>query len=241
MMRMLRVIGIIVFAIMLSISARSLWKMQAVGNLFDSYNSSRKASVTLCAVSLLALAALVSFETRRLGKSTGIRRFGEKRYTDELEESKVANASSIYASPKSVDEWQGRKVVASRSRNGRNKAARNLPGTCRCVLRISCLILPLAYVALFSLLYAHEAAGPSLGAWIYVLPCACLVLVAAITEVGVCMNKRWGLSMGYLLSILNLVIFPLGTAIGLLLLITLVMASPAFESSRARRKVRAFV
>ncbi len=76
MLRMLRILGIVVFASMIGFSANSLRKMHESGELLDKYNSQRKADITLLGVSFLAISALGYFEVsrvRRLGQWHGFR------------------------------------------------------------------------------------------------------------------------------------------------------------------------
>lgn len=240
MLRILRIAGIIVFALVLGYAAHSLQKMYKSGRLFEQYNSERKAGITMLAFSMIALGTLGSFEMRNLRKYAKMRRYGDRRYAD-ADSSKVDDKvnTSIYDTPRSVDDWQNRRLARNRPR--RHKPAQELPETWMKVLRIVCTTLPVAYLAIFAVLYI-QGIGQSAAKWIYPSLCVSYCLVAVVVAIGVCLRKRWGLSTGYLLAILNLVIFPVGTAIGLVLLICLVGASTAFvHSSKPQSRVHGFI
>lgn len=236
MLKVVRITAIVVFAIVVAFSAHSLSRMYSNGRLFDDYNSQRKSSITLLAVSILALFSLGSFELSQSRKSSRPRDYGGRDYRkDEANRLEGQDPSSIYAAPKTVDAWKGKRIVSSGNR--RHRPVRELHETWMVLLRIACSVLPLVYIGVFGFLYMHGIGG-SLEKWVYPTLCSMLILIAVLTAIGVFRRKTWGLSMGYLLSILNLVIFPIGTAMGLLLLIGLVGATPAFSSPSTRRRGR---
>ncbi len=230
MLRMLRVIGIIVFALIVGYSANSLYTMYESRRLFEPYNSQRKADITLFAVSITALLSLGSYEVRRLGNSSRDRRYGERRYTDEMiRESESGNVSNIYSTPETRDEWQGKRRSSSRSHKFKYRPARDLPAIWMGLLQIICIVLPLIYAGIFSVLYG-QGLGNTLGMWLFSTLSSVFILIPIISAIGIFQKKTWGLSLGYLLAVLNLIVFPIGTAIGLLLLIALVGASSVFSA-----------
>jgi hypothetical protein len=232
---MLRVAAIILFALMLGFSAHSLRKMQEAGQLFDRYNSQRKASITLFGTSIIALLGLSAFEIRRMRKPRGARRYGEIRYTDQQElPDEVSKCSCIYASRTSSDDWPARRVGSSRSRSIQPR--RSPPETWMAVLRIICLVIPCINIVLFSLLYLNSRGHPG-DAWILPALCSVFVLLGIATAIGVFNRQGWGMSVGYLTAIINLVLFPIGTVMGLLLFIGLVGSSEIFsDASRKSAK-----
>ncbi len=239
MLRMLRIIGIVMFALLVGYAANSLYTMYGDGRLFEQYNSQRKASTTILAVSLIALGTLGSVEVRRLSRSTK-QRYGQRRYTEQSDAgSENVSSSNIYAAAPAVDEWQDRRVSRSKSRSYR----RPLPPMHEIwmkVLRILSFSIPVLYGVVFSLLYTKSIVHLP-NEWIYPVICCSYVLTAVVAAVGIFKKKTWGLSVGYLLAILNLVIFPVGTAVGLLLLVCLVGASDAFvKVPRPRKKMSSF-
>lgn len=242
MLSVIRVVGIVIFAVVLGLAADSLWHMQEDGTLFDKYNSERKSSITLLAVSVVALVSLGSFEMRDMGRNKGASRFGERRYTeDDTSEVNPMKTSSIYAAPLSIDEWKERKAPGYHSRRHRHKVAMDHPEDWLRLLQMICTALPAFYITIFSVMYA-QGIGQSMGVWVFTSLCSCFLLLNICTAIGVFKTKAWGLSTGYLLAILNLVIFPVGTIIGLLLLISLVGASARFPQPARppRGRMRSF-
>ncbi len=241
MLRIVRIFAIIVFALLLGFSANALGKMYQSGTLLERYNSERKSSVTLATLSVLALVSLGAFEMRKMGKVSEKHRYGERRYTKDQGPAENVNPSSIYASRTTVDEWKGKRISSSRSSRRRSEPVRYLPEVWMAILRFFCLILPLAYTALFAMLYMRGF-GKSIGPWAFSGICSAFLTLNIVVAIGVFLKKTWGLSLGYLLAILNLVIFPVGTALGLILLILLVGASSLFSApSRSRGQMRSFV
>ncbi len=99
-MRMLRIVCVVVFALMMGYATRNLYTMSESGNLFKRYNNERKSSITLFAVSVIALASLGAFEVGRISTASASREYGARRYTDEQKPaSESGNPSGIYSAP----------------------------------------------------------------------------------------------------------------------------------------------
>jgi hypothetical protein len=235
MLRVLRIIGIVLFACIIGFSANSLKIMHENGELMEQYNSSRKANITLLTFSLLALSTLGYFEMSRVRRMNKRQRYGESRYREETEdEVSGLDSTSIYATPKSQDEWMGRHTRSSRSRH---KPAEDSENIWFNLLKIIFLVLPVVYLALLSitLIRGHEEPLVAI-----ILPSVfgILFVLTMIAGVGVFSKKSWGMMTGYTLAVGNLLIFPYGTAVGLFLMMGLVGASSIFQVSAAqdRRK-----
>lgn len=227
MSRILRLSGIVLFALTLVFSSQSLREMGESGKLFERYNSQRKASMTLFGISMAALVGLSAFEIRRLRQPRVVHKYGRIRYTDQVaSEDNEQHTSNIYAVRKSVDEWSGRRVSGSRSRDVRSSS--RLPAIWLVMLRVTCLAIPFASTAIFSIMYLNYGSS-STDSWIIPAAGSIYVLLAIATAIGVIRRRAWGMTVGYITAILNLVIFPFGTVMGFFLLIGLVGASEAFE------------
>lgn len=105
---------------------------------------------------------------------------------------------------------------------------------------VICAVLPFLYLGLtfFQLMSEREE-----GLLAILLPTlfSGLFVLSVVTLIAVKLRKAWGLTLGYILAVCNLLIFPIGTGIGLLLLMGLVGASPVFaglamERRRAQRR-----
>lgn len=242
MLSVIRLVGIVIFAVMLGLAANSLREMNDEGTLYNQYNSARKSSITLLAVSVVALVSLGSFEMKEMGKHNTSQKFGERRYTEPKTETvNSIKTTSIYAAPQSVDEWKERRITSSYSRRTKHKIALDHPEDWLRLLQLVCAALPAFYITIFSVLYA-QGVGQSLGPYVFTSVCSCFIGLNIFTAIGIFRTKAWGLQMGYLLAIMNLVIFPVGTIIGLILLISLVGSSAQFpQPARAPRgRMRSF-
>ncbi len=127
MLRVIRIIGIVVFALLVGFSGNSLREMHENGELMERYNSGRKANITLLSVSVVGVVALSWFElvgARRRGKRPG---YGVRHYREEKAETPSdQDVTSIYSAPKSVDEWKSRRSSRGRPRgSSRGKRAFN--------------------------------------------------------------------------------------------------------------------
>ena len=225
-MRVLRIAAIIVFAVIIGYAANSLYTMYESGSLFDSYNSQRTDKIALLAISLLSMGVLGYIEMMGLRNEPEYRGFGGKHYREERGEViEGKEVTSIYTAPKTVDPWQGRREIESRRYNRSKEAYEYWLD----VVRVFCAILPFAYMVVCVAIWMS---GNPHGQEYWVLPTlfSSLALISLIVAIGVFCMKKWGLALGYLLAVMNLVIFPYGTVIGLLLLIGLVGAAPAFAS-----------
>jgi hypothetical protein len=225
-MRVLRVAGILAFAVIIGYAANSLYAMYDAGNLFDSYNSQRTDNIALLIISLLSMGVLGYIEIVGLRNEPKYNGFGGRHYREDCREVvQGKETASIYAAPKTVDPWQGRREIAARPVTPAKEVYEYWLG----VVRVFCAILPFAYmmisVSIWMIGYPH-------GQEYWILPTlfSSLALISLLVAVGIFRMKKWGLSLGYLLAIINLVIFPYGTVIGLLLLIGFAGAAPAFAS-----------
>lgn len=233
-MRVLRIVGIIAFAVIIGYAANSLYKMYESGSLFDSYNSQRADKVALLAISVLSMGVLACMEVLGSRNVPEYNAFGRKHYQEDRGEVITGKETAcIYTAPKTVDPWQGRRELASR----RDEPGKEVYDHWLHVVRVLCAILPPAYTVVCASIWIS---GNPHGQEYWVLPTlfSCLALLSLVVAVGVFRLKKWGITLGYLLAVVNLVIFPYGTIVGLLLLIALAGASPAFTiyKQKIRRK-----
>ena len=234
-MRVLRIAGIIALALIIGYAVNSLYTMYASGSLFESYNSQRADKIALLVISFLSMGVLGYIEVMGLRNQPESNGFGGRHYREDRGEViKGKEVTSIYTAPKTVDPWQGRYEIDSKGLNSSKESYEYWMD----MVRVFCAILPFAYMVVSLSIWMS---GNPHGQEYWVLPTlfSTLALLSLVVAVGVFRMKKWGQSLGYLLSICNLIIFPYGTVVGLLLLIGLVGASPAFVShnSKHRRKV----
>jgi len=235
---MLRVTGIVIFALLVGVSANSLYDMHESGQLLEKYNSSRKSNITLLGVSILALGVLGFFELTRVRRTEARRGYGGSAYDSDPEDAVDGlDTTSIYAAPKTMDAWQGRRTHASKSRS--RKQQFEMTDVWMGLLRICCIVLPLLYLGLLviNLIRMNAAEGV---VWLLPTVFSALIFLSLVTAFGVFRKKGWGMSLGYVLAICNLLVFPFGTAIGLFLLMGLVGSTPLFAvpASERRRNAR---
>ena len=233
MLRLLRITGILFFAVLIGFTANRLQGLFEDGTLFDRYNSARKANITLLVVSTLGLIILGFFEFFRTR-----RRLERRGYAPvEKEESPIdegLDTASIYSSPEVVDPWNGRRTRTSRSRQHKKiEPARIWFG----VLRIYSVVLPVVYsYVLANYLFFWLPDG--VGNIILTILFPSLLLLSAATSYGLLKKKTFGLHCGYAIAIFHLLLFPWGTAAGLVLLVGLVGATSEFAiPARERRRL----
>lgn len=240
MLRMLRITGIVIFAMLVGIAANNLWKMYENGNLTERYNSARKANITMMVFSVVAVGALGFFELSRIRRYSSRRGYGGARYTEDKEEQpkeEGLDSTSIYSAPPTIDAWQGRRTRSSKSRS---KQKMEKSSIWMGLLRVCCVLMPLIYGGLLARNLLASSVTSEL-AWVLPAVYGWMVLLSAITAIGLMAKKTWGITLGYVLAICNLMIFPLGTALGLFLIMGLVGASAEFavperEKRRAARR-----
>ena len=234
MLRTLRIIGIVVFALLVGTSANSLRELHETGTLFEQYNSARKTNVTLLAFSLFSVGVLGYFELSRVRRVANRQRYG--RSSRDAEEEEVVSGldtASIYAAPETLDGWQGRRTRGSKSRH---KEPMEMVTVWMGLLRICCFILPVLYAALL-VLSLMNADPENAVAWLIPTLFASLTLLSLVAASGLLAKKGWGMTLGYLLAICNLLVFPFGTALGLFLLMGLVGSTSLFATtSREHRR-----
>lgn len=238
MLRLLRISGILFFAVLIGFSANRLQELYEVGTLFEQYNSQRKADVTLLIISICGLATLGFFEFARSRRRVEQRGFGFASMKKEPEPAVDGqNSASIYAAPESIDEWQERSERVSKTRR---RLSFEISGLWMSLLRVCCGVLPVVYLyTLVDYLFFWLPTGAgSLGLSI-LFPV--LFLGSALASIGVLRKKVWGLNFGYAMAIFHLLIFPIGTAAGLVMLVGLMGATSEFaipERERRRKAIR---
>ncbi len=234
MLRGLRIVGMIVFAALVGLSAHRIQKLYTAGTLFETYNSARKSNITLLTFSVLGLGVLSYLE---ISKSRGR---GQRRGYAPVQQDKPLkvdnpNATSIYSRPKAPDKWMEKRTRSSLSRH-REKL--QLDDFCLNLLRILFLSLSVVY----ALLLVGWVAGwvPVVGHILLMYGAAGIILtLSLISMAGLSKKKVWGLKLGYAIGMAHLLIFPVGTAVGLILLVCLVGAAPSFSMGLREQRRRA--
>lgn len=246
MLRMLRVAGIVVFAMLVGIAANNLWKMYENGNLAERYNSARKANVTMLVFAAVAVGALGYFEFSRIRKHANRRGYGRRHREAAAGSASVTDrpdSANIYSAPQTVDTW---KVRRDRSPKSRSKQKVEMTNIWMGLLRICCVLMPVVYGGLMAKNLLAESESSEL-AWMLPSVYGAMALLSVVTTIGLMARKRWGMMLGYLLAICNLMVFPFGTALGLFFILGMVGASaqlvvPEHEKRRAaRRKAQAMI
>ena len=236
MLRILRIAGILFFALMIGVSANTLWTMNESGELFEKYNSRRKSNITIFGTSILAVGILGAFELSKARSRTPYQGFSRPQDDQDNRPAAATRTTDIYAAPEHSDEWGSRKVY---SRPG-YKHSIDLVVMWMALLRIFCFVLPTLYlVLLVAYMMQSDTIDPKY--WVQVGVLGVMALVAFIAATGLCLQKTWGYTLGYVVAIINLLYFPYGTGLGLIVLVALVGAAPLFTVSdkdrrRAKRK-----
>ncbi|MDZ8120405.1 hypothetical protein [Pontiella agarivorans] len=235
MLRFLRITGVVVFSVLVGVTAYNIKKMQESGALYEKYNYERRSNITLLSSSMLALLTLGYFEINSMRRRREQYHLGDGRYRKGRDDEAAGrDTSSIYTAPRQIDEWKGRSHKHA-------KMHKKLPGKKEGVgagllfLRVFSVVLPVVYAVLlaWTLMRWTEYERPAI-----LLPAffVVLLMVSMLAAIGIHWKKTWGLSLGYLLALGNLMIFPYGTAMGLLLILALVASGDAFAESAARKR-----
>ena len=232
MLRLLRITGILFFAVLIGFMANRLQDMYEAGTLFEHYNSQRKADITLLIVSTLGVGVLGFFEFVRTRRRLERRGYGSEKEEQEAV-SEGLDSANIYSAPETVDQWKGRRTRASKSRH---RQQIDPSAFWMGLLRVYCVILPVAYLCMLVVyLLSWLPRGSGSLALSILLPV--LLLFSLLTSFGLLNKKPWGMNCGYAIAIFHLLVFPLGTAAGLILLLGLVGATSEFAiPSRERRR-----
>ncbi|MEN7972618.1 MAG: hypothetical protein ABFR47_02165 [Verrucomicrobiota bacterium] len=237
MLRFMRIAGMLIFAVLIGLVARQLQELYEGGTLFERYNNQRKADITLLVVSVCGLAVLSFFELRGSRSRSGRRRgYGFDSKKSEPSEVDGLDSTCIYVAPKTVDAWDGRRKHVSRSRH---KPKREAAGVWTSLLRIYCGVLSAFYLGVL-IAYLFFWLPDGLGSLVFSIISPVLLFGSAMTFIGVLRKKSWGINFGYAMAIFHLLIFPIGTAAGLLMLLCVVGATPQFvvpERERQRKAI----
>jgi hypothetical protein len=239
MLRIFRVAGILFFALLIGFSANNLWKMHESGELFEKYNSNRKTNITILASSIVMVGIFGAFELTRTRRMTERRGFGEAHYSEEEPvEDEVQDIANIYASPETQDVWNRRRRSSHRPSHKQNVELANI---WMGLLRFCCVIIPAYYVFKLTMLFRLGFSGQP-DEWVSLAGFGVISVCSFIMALGIGLKRMWGYTWGYLVAIMNLVVFPIGTGFGLFMLVGLVGAAPLFivpEKKRQRKARRA--
>jgi hypothetical protein len=235
MLRSLRVIGIIVFAVLAGLSANTLKQMQENGELREAYNSRKKANATLLVFSVLSMSAIGFFELPHLGGARR-RRGSSRRHhrSHDFEPSREEqDTTSIYSAPKTMEKWNKNHI---RTPSNHSKPAKKSNTFWLRFFPIFCVIMTLIYLGMTVHFFLKVHDDPVVGMTLKIV-FGLLSALSVITTLGVMQTKMWGITMGYVLAVCNMLIFPVGTAFGLFLMMGLMLASSGFmEKEQEKRK-----
>ncbi|MDF7807243.1 hypothetical protein P4E94_07335 [Pontiellaceae bacterium B12219] len=236
MLRSLRVIGIVVFAVLAGLSANTLKQMQESGELQEAYNSRKKANVTLLFFSVFSMGAIGFFELphSRGSRRRSHRRSGKHHRSAEWETpTDEQDMTSIYSAPKTMEKWNRNHIRPS---NTKRKEKKKTSTFWLVLLPVCSVIVTLLYLGMTVHFFMKVHDDPVVGMTLQIV-FGLLSVLSLITSLGVMQTKMWGITAGYALAVCNMLIFPVGTAFGLFLMMALMLASPGFmEQEREKRK-----
>ncbi len=236
MLRVLRIVGIIVFVFLAGMSANTLREMYRSGELMEEYNSSRKANITLLCFSGLVLGGLGCLEVSYLRHRNQYRGYDRSVPASPESNSDPALRTDLYGAPKTQDEWNKRRKGSSRNHHRRHKRKIAVAEKWRYFLCGYGVVLSLIFISILTAHFLIEGFGQELD--MLTLIFGVLSVTSVLTVTGIMLKKKWGLFTGYISAICCLLIFPLGTAAALFLLIALIGVTPLFAASERQRRRR---
>jgi len=234
MLRVMRIVGVIIFSILIGLSANRLQRLYSRGELFERYNSERRANITLFIFSVGGLVVLGSLEYLQRKRMAIRRGYVPLKIKKDLpvENQKV---TCIYSAPETIDKWDVRKTRSSRSRSSDWVGITDFWMR---VLRVCCAVVPVAYLYILTE-YVINWVSVGMGNLFLTVLVVFLFVLSGVTSFGVFRRKMWGVNCGYALAIFHLLIFPIGTAVGLLMLVSLAGATPEISTEVRENKRKA--
>lgn len=234
MLRALRIIGILVFAVLVGLSAHRIQSLYTAGELFEPYNSERKANITLLAFSMAGLGILGFFELTRAKRLDTRKGFAPVKIAKEAGGDGM-DVANIYSAPATPDKCGGRRV---RTASARYREPRQTETFWLGLLRILSFSTPLVYASLLVVCWLGRWVPAAVPLTLLYSIFGFMLIFSLISAIGIMQKKPWGIKTGYALAIIHLLFFPVGTAAGLILLIGLVGAAPLIIlSPREKRRV----
>lgn len=237
MLRIFRVTGILFFALMIGVSANNLWEMGRNGELFERFNSERRTNITVMSASILAVigfGALELIRTRRVSEERGFG--GVFHEQEDASDADSGAAADIYASSKSMDQWDARHRSAHRPAS--HKHTTELASIWMGLLSLCCLAIPGFHIFRLVQMFRSGFGGEAFE-WVVLIGYALITLLSFAMAVGIGLKRMWGYTLGYGVAICNLLVFPVGTGIGLMTLVGLVGAAPLFVEPEQKRRRQA--
>lgn len=154
----------------------------------------------------------------------------------------VGDVSNIYSSPETHGKWHGYRVRSSELEHCETRDGRIF---WLVLVRIVSFLIPLGCI--FLLVAGLMGWMPMAGNRAVLLygVTSFMFVLSLVSALGMVGKKGWGRPSGYAVAILLLLVFPLGTLVGLILLVgvsgagSLLCASPREQRRAARAKRRA--
>ena len=234
MLRFIRVLGIIISAVLLAWSAYSVRNVFSSGEAYEKYNTAGRSRSALLVFSLIAFGGLSFLEISNIKKKSEKIRYGQTRRTRNEDETDGLDSSNIYSAPKSVDDWQSKQRRTMPRRHGNHV---DFPKIWMSILSMLSLFLPVIYLGTLMWLWT-SAEEVTTVTWFIRGYLMFVGLFSVIAAIGIITSRIWGQACGYCLATLNLLMFPYGIALGLILLVCLMGANPSFVTAAEQRKKR---
>ena len=225
------------FAVLVGDAGHRLWNLYEAGALFNEYSSERRAALSMLAVSGCGLGALCIIQLVRIRRRYAAAPLPMRDVGKPADAEPVS--TSIYAAPRVVDAWQDRRQGTTMVMSSRRRAlpffqSLNMTGMWMSMLRIYCGVLPVVYIyTLLDYLFRWLPSGAGRLALTGLFPL--LMLGSLLMSIGILRKKRWGMHLGYAMAVFHLLIFPIGTAAGFVMLIALMGTTPEFSHPRRTR------
>lgn len=230
MLRVLRITGVVFFAFLIGLFTYFLQQVYRSGVLLEGYSREWRSSVTLLVFSIIGFSLTGYFELIFLRQRKSVL----SDFPEQMDEASVCegvNTANIYLAPKTLEKWQGHRTRTSK---GKHLKPHKITIFWLKILRIASFSTLLTYTLLFVTCLADSSVG---------LPALCSILgfmlmLSLVSVVGIITEEAWGLVVGYAIALVHLPVFPLGTVVSLILLVSLIGATPWFVfSTRERRRV----
>lgn len=233
MLFFVRVVALVIFSALVGICANWINGMCADGSFFEAFNSDRRASITLLSASLLGVVSLSGFEVSLLMKRWRSRQRDNVDFYGDEED--VDASPDIYALPKTDAGWvRSRRHSSSKKRSSRSQhrsgAGERSTSIWLAIINVYAVLLPVLYLLLFAGCLYLKKDTP-----IILTALALMLLLSVLVAIGLFRRSAGGLILGLFVSVIHLVIFPIGTFVGLVFLLALIGSSASFRPSKRQR------
>ena len=238
MWRMLRVCAILICAVVLGCSVHLLVTLHQTDRVFADYQS----NLVYILGALVLLSILIVLEVHHTRSKVYRKLRQRSRHHDSRSGESAIGRENFYSVNAPQDVWDVKRRSRNKTHSSRRADPLNVAQSRVRGIKVLGLVLPVLYLSVLVYLFFGNDGALLWNGWLAITFYSALFGVAAIFAIGAWLEQEWTITCGYLLAVLNMGFFPVGTVAGLVLVVVMIGATSSFahltyERKRSQRRI----